>query len=452
MKKLLLALILFCCPSFGRAVYSNWCQAGNGRILLNGIQSSTTTTVQRSGPSCTVTVYLSDGMTLATIYSNNSGGALSNPFTASSTGQYFFYADQDIYVIKTAGGTLPATVTFTIFMPLDGTAGGFITSLNGLTASTQTFATGTTGTDFGIVSSGSTHTFNIPTASVTNRGLLSSADWSAFNAKQGALSFTAPLVNTAGTVALTLPMTIAQGGTNSITKTTAFNSLSPLSTKGDILGFSGTDNGRLGVGTDTFCMVADSTQTFGFKWAACPGTSPITGATTNAIVTAASATTLQTNTNAPATDSSGNITVATAAIYKISNDTGFSRTSAGLLEVNSSAAGTIRDIKYRHNVCAGAAPTITTHFNSSSDSIAGGDCAGKVTVGTGAATNTGVITFGTAFTNAPACTAHNETTLAQGVQAVSTTTTLTLNGLLFSSGAAQNFTNSVVLSYQCEGY
>ena len=56
-----------------------------------------------------------------------------------------------------------------------------IKSLNGLTAKTQTFATGTTGTDFNISSAGTVHTFNIPTASATNRGLLSTADWTAFN-------------------------------------------------------------------------------------------------------------------------------------------------------------------------------------------------------------------------------------------------------------------------------
>jgi hypothetical protein len=56
-----------------------------------------------------------------------------------------------------------------------------IKSLNGLTAKSQTFATGTTGTDFNISSSGTVHTFNIPTASATNRGLLSTADWTTFN-------------------------------------------------------------------------------------------------------------------------------------------------------------------------------------------------------------------------------------------------------------------------------
>lgn len=66
------------------------------------------------------------------------------------------------------------------------TAGAGITSLNGITAGVQTFATGTAGSDFGIIPSGSTHIFNIPTASALNRGALSSADWSTFDAKLGA--------------------------------------------------------------------------------------------------------------------------------------------------------------------------------------------------------------------------------------------------------------------------
>jgi hypothetical protein len=65
-----------------------------------------------------------------------------------------------------------------------------LTALNGLTAQVQNFATGTSGTDFGISSATSTHTFNLPTASAANRGALSSADWNTFNGKQDALGFT----------------------------------------------------------------------------------------------------------------------------------------------------------------------------------------------------------------------------------------------------------------------
>lgn len=75
-----------------------------------------------------------------------------------------------------------------------------LSSLNGLTDSTQTFATGTTGTDFAINSAGSVHTFNLPTASAANRGALSSADWSTFNGKQNSIGLT-----TVGTNLATLP-------------------------------------------------------------------------------------------------------------------------------------------------------------------------------------------------------------------------------------------------------
>jgi hypothetical protein len=58
-----------------------------------------------------------------------------------------------------------------------------LTALNGLTKQVQYFAVGSTGTDFGINSATDTHTFNLPTASSTNRGALSSTDWSTFNGK-----------------------------------------------------------------------------------------------------------------------------------------------------------------------------------------------------------------------------------------------------------------------------
>lgn len=63
-----------------------------------------------------------------------------------------------------------------------------LTSLNGLTVQVQNLAVGTSGTDFNIASAIATHTFNLPTASATNRGALSSADWTIFNNKQNALT------------------------------------------------------------------------------------------------------------------------------------------------------------------------------------------------------------------------------------------------------------------------
>ena len=79
-----------------------------------------------------------------------------------------------------------------------------LTALNGLTTQVQSFATGTSGTDFGISSATSTHTFNLPTASAANRGALSSTDWTTFNGK-----FTLPSL-TSGSVLFSNGTTIAQ--------------------------------------------------------------------------------------------------------------------------------------------------------------------------------------------------------------------------------------------------
>ncbi len=63
-----------------------------------------------------------------------------------------------------------------------------LTALNGLTSQVQYFTVGTSGSDFNIFSSGDTHTFNLPTASASVRGALSSTDWSTFNAKENAIT------------------------------------------------------------------------------------------------------------------------------------------------------------------------------------------------------------------------------------------------------------------------
>jgi hypothetical protein len=98
-----------------------------------------------------------------------------------------------VYIVNNSGGRTATlhTENGNISEIITSFAGG-ISALNGLTATTQNFATSTSGTDFSIVSSGNTHTFDMPSASATARGVITTGAQTIAGAKT--LS-TAPILN-----------------------------------------------------------------------------------------------------------------------------------------------------------------------------------------------------------------------------------------------------------------
>jgi hypothetical protein len=114
LRRLYLALFLvfsFVATAHANNALQGFCEEGDRTVSISGLVS--TTKVQQSFPACTVTVYLHGTVTLATIYSDNAvtPTPLANPFTASSTGLWQFYAADGNYDVVMSGAGFPSPFT-----------------------------------------------------------------------------------------------------------------------------------------------------------------------------------------------------------------------------------------------------------------------------------------------------------------------------------------------------
>jgi hypothetical protein len=163
---------------------------GNLQILGGSIGSGKVLMSDASGNASWQNLIISDNQTLAlsgNILSISNGNALTLPYLSAETDPIF--TSSPSFGIGTGSISNWNTAFWwgdhATAWYLTGTK---ITSINGLTGVNQLFAIGNSGTGFTIISSGNTHTFNLPNATSVITWLLSNTDWNTFNNKLGSIS------------------------------------------------------------------------------------------------------------------------------------------------------------------------------------------------------------------------------------------------------------------------
>lgn len=143
----LVFMVVVCLSAASQDIYARYngsCQQGGSPATTNGIDSSQK--VQLSFPACTITVFNHGGVILSSLFSDAAGAfPLPNPFTATSTGSFGFYAANGRYdaLLSGAGILSPFTIS-DITLCFNCTGGGGGGNPGGANFELQTNVGGTT--------------------------------------------------------------------------------------------------------------------------------------------------------------------------------------------------------------------------------------------------------------------------------------------------------------------
>jgi hypothetical protein len=227
--------------------------------------------------------------------------------------------------------------------------------LNGLTASTQTFAVGTSGSDFNISSGTSTHTFNIPYAGAASTGLITTNAQTIAGTKTFSSTISGSITGNAGSATTATSAGTAGTATNAGSAGSATTATS-AGTAGTATnaGFAGAATTATSAGT---AGTATNAGSAGTSVTAGSATTATNAGFAGAATTATSAGTAGTATNAGSAGTSvtaGSATTATNAGFAGAATTATSAGTAGTA-TNAGSAGT--------SVTAGSAGTANNSAN-----------------------------------------------------------------------------------------
>lgn len=285
MRRILSILLFLTAPS----ACANQKLQGNCYVGAQFVVTSTTTsssTFTQSIPGCTVTVYNAGTLTLSTIFSDNSNTPLGNPFTANSLGDWFFYAANGRYDVHFSGNGIPIAFTRSDYLLFDNGGGGGGTGT--VTSAAITLPNWLSVSGSPITTAG---TFVVtPAAAQTSHQVIGTCGTATTFAPCALVAGDIPTLNqnTTGTAAnITGTCAIANGCTGETTAAAAFQALSPLTTKGDLIGFA-TIPVRIPVGADNTILTADSSQASGVRWGTGGGAGTVTWQSASATVVSSS--------------------------------------------------------------------------------------------------------------------------------------------------------------------